>query len=540
MTRTGNDDYAYDSTGNALLEFFAKAGSLFKGKQTYYGNESTALDLFKSAWTTNNYKSMQLSMWLRDVRGGSGNRSGFRDIITWLAQRDPDWVKANLHLIPIHGRWDDLKALENTDCEQDAFKFWIEAIKEGHGLAAKWAPRDSKNNAKRKVLFNKLRKVAEMSPKDFRKLLVKNTNVVETYMCKKDFQDIDYSKVPSVAMARYNNAFKKNDPARFDQWRNALEKGVDEEGNEVKVNAGALFPHDCMRTLYADLSSSHGGHYGWTSNERNSHPKYQDSPVANAQFAALPDYMEGTKERVMAICDFSGSMQTEISGSVQSLDVSMGLGLYCSDRLGKDNPFYRRFIPFSNTSCLVCWENETFSVAAQKYNDGWVGSTNIRAALKQILDAGKMFKATNDQMPTTLLIISDMQFNSGCKDNETTVETGLKEWESYGYSRPKVVYWNTAGYQGSPSTMAHPNVSLVSGFSPSVLKAILGGEDFSPMAVLEKAIEKYEVVDPNNKPDKPTPKKKAVKKTVKKAITKKSAPKVKAKKTVAKKAKSRY
>ena len=69
MARTGNNDWAYDSTGNALVEFFSKAGSLFKGKGTYYGNESTALELFKPAWKTNKYKSMQLLLWLRDCRG---------------------------------------------------------------------------------------------------------------------------------------------------------------------------------------------------------------------------------------------------------------------------------------------------------------------------------------------------------------------------------------------------------------------------------------------------------------------------------------
>lgn len=67
--RTGNNDWAYESTGNALLEFFAKAGSMFKGKGTFYGNESSALELFKPAWKTNKHKSMQLLMWLRDCRG---------------------------------------------------------------------------------------------------------------------------------------------------------------------------------------------------------------------------------------------------------------------------------------------------------------------------------------------------------------------------------------------------------------------------------------------------------------------------------------
>jgi hypothetical protein len=69
MARTHNDDFAYESTGNALLEFFAKAGALFKKKGSYYGGETSTLELFKSAWVTNKYKAMQLAMWLRDCRG---------------------------------------------------------------------------------------------------------------------------------------------------------------------------------------------------------------------------------------------------------------------------------------------------------------------------------------------------------------------------------------------------------------------------------------------------------------------------------------
>lgn len=499
MARTGNDDYCYDSTGSALVEFFAKAGSLFKNKGTYYGNESSALDLFKPAWTTNKYKSMQLAMFTRDVRGGSGNRSGVREILTWLAndKEGCNWIEANLHFIPEVGRWDDLEALIDTPCEKNALNFWVRAIQDGHQLAAKWAPREDKN----RVIFNKLRKVAEMSPKDFRKLLVKNTNVVETIMCQKQWENVDYNKVPSVAMSRYNNAFKTHDTARFEEWKGALEKGVDEEGNEVKVNAAALFPHDVIRTLNADGNV--------------------ESQLANAQFKALPDYMEGTKMRVMAICDFSGSMRATVSGSIQAIDVSLGLGLYCSDRLGEDNPFYRKFIPFSDDSRLVDWRKETFSQAAKNHNDGWVGSTNIRAALKQILDAAKMFNATDDQIPNCLLIISDMQFNGGTSDNETTVETGLREWEEAGYSRPKIVYWNLSAYQGDPATKQHKDVGLVSGFSPSVLKAVLGGEDFTPYAIMNKAIEKYKIVDPSD--SKPIVEKTVVKskpKTVKKSNVK--------------------
>jgi len=494
MTRTGNDDFAYDNSGNTLLEFFSKAGSLFKNKGTYYCNESTVMELFKPAWITNNHKSVQLAMWTRDIRGGAGNRSGFRDIIKWLAKDDDGqkWIEANLHWIPEVGRWDDLEALIDTPCEKSALDFWVRAIQDGHQLAAKWAPRGDKN----KVVFNKLRKVAQMDPKTFRKLLVKNTNVVETAMCGNNWYKIDYSKIPSVAMARYNNAFGKHDSVRFSQWKEALKKGVDEEGNEVKVNAGALFPHDVIRTLYADLDNKNGGHYGFTNTRRNANIQFKNSELANAQFEALPDYMDNNKMRIISICDFSGSMTSVISGSIRAIDVSMGLGLYCSDRLGKKNPFYRKFIPFSDDSRLVDWKNESFSIAAQKYNDGFVGSTNIRAALDQILNAAKLFGATNRNIPNCLIIISDMQFNRGTDNDITSVEAGLLEWEKAGYKRPKIVYWDLAGCQGSPSTKNHEDVGLVSGFSPSLLTAVLGGKDFSPMAILERAIEKYKITDP--------------------------------------------
>lgn len=497
MKRTHNMDPAYASTGNTLLEFFSKAGSLFTKKGTFYGDESSALELFRPAWVSNNECSMKLAMWLRDCRGGAGNRSGFREVINWIGKEEPKWIKVNMHLVPEYGRWDDLRALIGTPCEQEAMEYWANAIQKGDGLAAKWAPRGNKRNRNgdNREVFNKLRRILGMGPKDFRKLIVKNTDVVETRMCQDKWYSVEYSKVPSVAVARYNNAFGKHDTARYQEWKTALKDPESEE----KVNAAVLFPHDCIRTLIAEIGDGYDGFTRFTRPSRRK--KFEDSELANAQFAALPSYMEGTNAKIMAICDFSGSMNVPVSGNIKAIDVSMSLGLYCSDRLGKENPFYRKFIPFSSTSKLVCWEKDTFSVAVQKHNDGWVGSTNIEKALDQILQAAQMFGATNDQIPNMLLIISDMQFDEGttCGSHSrglTAVERRLSLWEDAGYSRPLIVYWNVGGYKTSPSTAASKDVVLVSGFSPSLLKAILGGEDFSPMAVLERAIEKYEVVVP--------------------------------------------
>lgn len=398
---------------------------------------------------------------------GAGNRSGFRSIIKWLAENHPEWITANIYLIPQTGRWDDLSVLLDTPCEDVALSIWARAISEKNGLACKWAPREKKN----KIIFSKLRKTLGMSPKDFRKFLSENTNVVETAMCSGKWHEIDYNKVPSVAMARSANAFSKHDPARYDEWKESL-ANVD---STSKVNASTLFPHDVLRT------------------------SKRDGKLANAQFKALPNFMEGTSARIMPIADFSGSMRYEVSGEITAMDVAQSLALYCSDRVGENNPFYRKYIPFSHSSKLVSWNGKDFTNASKECDcKGYYGSTNIRAALDQILDSAKMFGVSNDQMPNCLLILSDMQFDEGVSGgDQTSVEKGIKEWEKCGYSRPKIIYWNLAGYGGSPATKLHNDVALVSGFSPSILGSILGGTDFSPMAVLDRAIEKYEVTVPN-------------------------------------------
>jgi hypothetical protein len=89
-----------------------------------------------------------------------------------------------------------------------------------------------------------------------------------------------------------------------------------------------------------------------------------------------------------------------------------------------------------------------------------------------------------------------MQWNSQVDGNGTAVENSIKAWVANGYTRPRIVYWNLNQYKGQLATAIHENVALVSGYSPSILRAICSGEDFSPRAIMEKTIVKYEVVRP--------------------------------------------
>lgn len=488
-TITNEGAIQYDHSYDHGVEFFSKSGSIYstkKGKKAFYGNETTALELYKQVWFSGNHElAMKLVMWLRDVRGGAGNRSAFRECIKWLAETDPKWVIANIEQIPELGRWDDLRALNGTDAEQVAVEIWAKAIAKKDGLACKWADRKDKN------LLKELRKQKVVKDiGEFRRLLAEGRkNVVERAMCNNNWNEINYSHVPSVAMSRYTKAFNKHDEVRFTKFKERVVKGED------KINASTVFPHDLVRTM------NNGDH-----------------EIADAQFDAMPNWVGNSELRIMVICDSSGSMSSHVGGSVRAIDVSTSLALYCSDRIPVDSPFHRKFIQFESESKLCDWKGHTFSEAygygknpmgsrggfwgSQGIFDGACGGTRIDTALDMLLKNAQLFGATNEQIPNLVMIISDMQFHgagdsyrSNANDN-TVVENCLAKWEAAGYNRPKILYWNLAGYKGSPATIKHKDVGLVSGFSPSILQAVLNAEDFTPLGIMLKKLEKYTVKIP--------------------------------------------
>ena len=461
ISRTENGAVQYASTFNKHLDFFSKAGSAFvrKGKATH-SNGVTALELFKAMWDAEdgdkNELAFKLLMWCRDCRGGAGNRSGSRDVIRWLGDVAPEWIEKNIDFIPELGRWDDLKALYGTKSERVALKKWAIGLVDGNGLAFKWAGRKD----------FRLRGYMGMSPKDFRMMLVAGTNVVETAMCAKKWNIIDFAKVPSVAMARYAKAFARNCVTSFETFKKKVENG------EAKINASVVFPHDLVNAV-----------------------RHGDKQTADLQWNALPNFLEGTGQRVMAIADTSGSMCHGLSGSIQPIDVSQALALYCSDKIGEGNPFYRKYMQFCDETNLTDWKGKKLSevVDNRQYFNEVIGNTNISKALTTLLKLGQMWNVPKDQMPNTLLIISDMQFDHQVS-NSTPVEAELRKWEQAGYEVPKVVYWDVVPHSGSPANKNSENCGLVSGFSPAILKSVLNGKDFSPIGIMLEALSKYKVV----------------------------------------------
>ena len=160
---------------------------------------------------------------------------------------------------------------------------------------AKWMPRPNVKNREKKRWATALRTHLRLTPKEYRKLLVENSNTVEQLMCAKEWSAIEYSKLPSKAMSSYMKAFSKQDNERFGQYLTSLEKG------EVKINAGALYPYDIIMNM-----------------------KHGNSRGADAQWLALPNFMGNGEERILPLVDVSSSMDQPV-GDNANLNV---LSLY--------------------------------------------------------------------------------------------------------------------------------------------------------------------------------------------------------------------
>lgn len=443
--RTENGMMTNSSTLNACVDLFFNIGAM-RGQ-----DKNRLVANFSKAFNEDALTAMRILFWVRDVRGGAGERQIFRDIMNYLVENHADSLGKNLAHIPEYGRWDDLLVLFGTRFDTEAKQLIADALTAKNGLACKWMPRKGKEAIA-------IERFMKLSPKQYRKLLVENTNVVETAMCQKEWGSITYEHVPSVAMARYAKVFGKHDTTRFEQYKNG----------DTKINASAVYPYDVVKTL-----------------------RMGDRTLANKQWASLPNFMEGNNERVLPVCDVSGSMDQPAgtNKNLTCMDVCISLGLYISDR--NEGAFKDAFITFSEQPQLQYLKGNLGDKFSQLQNAAWGMSTKLESVFDLVLTQGKVNRVPESEMPTMIMIMSDMEFNRCIRNQSASALDMIKaQYESAGYTMPKVVFWNlqsrTSG--NNPVQVSDNGTALVSGFSPAILKSLLTGEDMSPLTIMNKTV----------------------------------------------------
>jgi hypothetical protein len=293
-------------------------------------------------------------------------------------------------------------------------------------------------------------------------------------MCAKDWDSINFNHVPSVASARYKKAFNRN-TTKYKEWTSKLVSTDPKVREEVKINAGAVYPYDVLKGKISHYRTS----AGYSQAELN---------AVRAQWEALPNYMNGSN--VLPLVDVSGSMTCPVGGSstTSCLDVAVSLGLYCADKNTGD--FKDMFLTFSSQPELLTLRGNILQKIDQMIKSSWAMSTNIVAAMDLILHTAVNGNVPQEDMPSTLLILSDMQFNQCARFDGSAMETFRRKFTDAGYTMPKIVFWNLNSHDNVPVKENENGVALVSGFSPSILKSILASdlEQFTPEAMMMKTL----------------------------------------------------
>ncbi|MDD7755871.1 MAG: DUF2828 family protein, partial [Clostridiales bacterium] len=228
MKRTENGAFAYNTTDNSLVDLFAIIGALRPR------TESEIRDKFANAFNQDALLATKMLFYAGNIRGGLGERRTFRICLEWLANNYPSIVEKNIGAIPLFNRWDSIFVLIGTPCENYMWKFVYEQIvedwnnyknKKSISLLAKWMPSENASSIYTKRNAKIARQNFNLTSRQYRKMLStlrKYLDVTEVKMSNGEWNNINYEAVPSRAMMKYNNAFKKHDMDGFCRYIEAL------------------------------------------------------------------------------------------------------------------------------------------------------------------------------------------------------------------------------------------------------------------------------------------------------------------------------
>ena len=491
FTYTENGAITHKTTKSALLDMFAMGGAMRKR------SDEDVILMFRKAYAENPVYALKCLFYLRDVRGGQGERRFFRVVIQDLAREDAEAMLRNMKYIPEFGRWDDLYAFVGTNLETAAFNMMKDQLAldvqcKTPSLLAKWLKSENTSSAESRHLGAITRNAFGMTAKQYRKtlsILRSRINIVERLMSENRWDEIEFDKIPSRAGLIYKNAFARRDIIK--QKYETFAKDT-----TTKVNAEVLNPVDIAERIF----SSYNG--------RN----FSDTDIAMFQkyWDNLKDYYNGREEPGIAVVDVSGSM------SGQPMAAAVAMGAYIAER-GK-GPFANHFITFSGHPELVSFDGVNIVDKFWRARSAdWGMDTNIEAVFDMLLNTALQNKVAPEDIPKTIYIFSDMEFNTCLSagkpsksqyglysfrpgkylNSEGAILTLMEEialkWKKYGYELPRIVFWNLRAAKENIPAMGG-RFSYVSGFSMTMIEQILSGKDGMDLMFEKLETERYSCI----------------------------------------------
>lgn len=476
-TYTENGALTHKSTMSGLLDLFGM-GAAYRTR-----NDVDCIMLFNKAYDEDPVYALKCLFYLRDVRGGQGERRFFRVVTRWLANNKTEAMRRNLKFVPEFGRWDDLYEFIGTKLENDAFELMRKQLMldvqcKTPSLLAKWLKSENTSSSKSRALANKTREAFHMNHKEYRKTLStlrERIKVLERLMSENRWDEIEFDKIPSKAGLVYRNAFARHDLERI--LSNPEIKTYAEfiKDTETKVNAKALYPYEVVAKAY-NLTYKNYSYYYRNNVEDNLDST--DRAAINKYWDNLKDYFNGCSLDALCMIDTSGSMWG--SEASAPINVAISIGLYAAERAR--GPFAGHYISFSSRPQLIETAGVDFVDKVRRiYSTNLCENTNIEAAFDMLLNTAIETHCKQSDLPKSIIVVSDMEFDAarghyGYSNNNTLMENIAMKWAQHGYQMPNLVYWNVQARQNNIPMTVKDGISYVSGFSPVLFEQIMKGK----------------------------------------------------------------
>lgn len=509
ISLTENSDKAYSTTGSACLDFFTRI--------TRSATIPDYVPAFFKAVGESFDAGFKLLFNLRDIREGKGEK--LIPIVLMVCLKNtmqPEMYKLILEKYVAYGCWKDVLKIAEINAKVQLelnpmtnpidvdnnieFNLFATQLKTDYdllsnsdpekkkvaiSLCAKWAPSERTHfNLHPIYASDRIRKIMHLKPKAYRQMLTKmraHLQILERLMSNNQTELIDFEKIPSIAMSKMKKSFARdtNSTGTKSETRIKLHQSYDQYLSKLmtgkaKINVKGIQPHDLVTTYLRKGA-------------------VEIDQLVEAQWSTLVEKTRelGTFKNTIAIVDTSGSMDG------QPLQVSVAMGILVAECTNSDD---KKVLTFSENPR---WHSLVGSTLQEKVNcmdyKDWGGSTNLRKVFELILEDAVKLELPVDQMVSTLIIFTDMQFDSveGGRGNDkwqSTFEYATGIFTAHGYILPKIVCWNlrTSSSKSLPVTKDEENYVMLSGFSSELLKHILIGESFTPLTMMNHVLEPYE------------------------------------------------
>lgn len=420
--RTENGDVSYTTTSKELLDILFMT--------SYFENHLSEVKIGQSA------KEKLFAMFIRDPRFGLGRRDLGRELMKQS--------KVSAENIAQAGRFDDLFFLPTNE----NLKYLMQEVRNGNVLAKKWMPRLTSKN---KEIAKALCRMFDLSEKQYRKLIKVRT--VEALLSAKKINEIDFEKVPSLAMVKYYNRFMQEE--RFRKYINSVKKG------EKKLNISTTTVYDIYKN-------------------RN-----------NIDAQLFFDKLEKISINCVPILDTSGSMY--------DMNDSIGKATSIAHYLSKCSTFAKDYVvSFSSHPQLIHigydreidrWCNQS-GFEYDNTQSQYINEVNsLHTGDCSNTDFGAVMELFKDmqEVPEYLVVLSDMEFDYG---SSMSKEETMRLFRQKGY-KTKIIWWNFNTRNTTvPETDEYGNI-YISGYSPYLLKFLESG--FNGQKFLDKLLKEYKI-----------------------------------------------